>query len=284
ALGLTHALAPPDADLPASLARLPPPGEADHPAPCATTPDEPALIVLTSGSTGRPKGIVHARRTLFSRLRERRDLTGIRPGGVYLSIAATGSVACLSHGFTALSSGGLLLRAEPARRGLPGVLRTVAAHGGATVVHGLPGIIRTLAEAPEGPQAFGRLEYLHAGGAALLASDFLALRTLLPASCRIVANLGCTESQSILYWTVPPGWQPDGPRVPAGRPAPGLQVALLDETGAPVPDGEVGELVVTSRTIALGEWQDGRPVPTPRIAPAPGRPGERVLRTGDVAR
>lgn len=40
----------------------------------------------------------------------------------------------------------------------------------------------------------------------------------------------------------------------AGRPAPGLTVALLDENGVPVPDGEAGEICARGAVVHLGYW------------------------------
>ncbi|MEB3071688.1 AMP-binding protein [[Mycobacterium] vasticus] len=40
----------------------------------------------------------------------------------------------------------------------------------------------------------------------------------------------------------------------AGRPAPGLTVALLDENGVPVRDGETGEICVRGGIVHLGYW------------------------------
>jgi acyl-coenzyme A synthetase/AMP-(fatty) acid ligase/acyl carrier protein len=92
-----------------------------------------------------------------------------------------------------------------------------------------------------------------------------------------------TEAMFCASWFVPRDFADDEARLPAGYPLADQEYALLDESGCPVADGEQGELVLRSRHIACGEWQDGRCV-AGRIAPDPSRPGWRILHTGDLMR
>ncbi|WP_270939385.1 AMP-binding protein, partial [Falsiroseomonas oryzae] len=168
--------------------------------------------------------------------------------------------------------------------GLPGVVRAAEEAGGPTMIQGLPSLVTALLQAPGAAAAFRRVRRCQCAGTQLLASDIQALRAVLPPDCNLRNVYGLTESSGVLSWDVPPDWQPQGPRVPAGLPVPGQRIELVDESGAAVPPGEVGEIVVSGPLVALGEWRDGRLVPSPRIAPAPDRPGERVLHTGDLGR
>jgi acyl-coenzyme A synthetase/AMP-(fatty) acid ligase/acyl carrier protein len=60
-------------------------------------------------------------------------------------------------------------------------------------------------------------------------------------------------------------------------------VTLLDESGQAVADGEIGELVVSSRYIALGYWNDPE-LAAARFGVDPEDPEVRTLRTGDLGR
>ena len=71
--------------------------------------------------------------------------------------------------------------------------------------------------------------------------------------------------------------------MPASYPLPDIDLALLDEAGRPVAEGEPGELVVRSRFTSLGLWQRGAVVPgvlekDPHVA------GLSLYRTGDLLR
>jgi acyl-coenzyme A synthetase/AMP-(fatty) acid ligase/thioesterase domain-containing protein len=282
ALGLAAILAGPGTTPPAGFRGAGEVAEAAEPATWHSDPDAPAIIVPTSGSTGRPKGIVLARRAFALRSHQVAGEFGYGPGSVFLSPAASGSMAGIMHAFSCLFAGGLLVRVDTSRIGLTGALRAAEAAGGATALQGVPAMLCALLAVPGAAAAFAGVRRCQASGATLLATDLQALRAALPASCTLVNVYGLTEAPAILRWDVPDGWRPDGPRVPGGQPLAGVHVAILDEDGQAVPDGEAGELVARGVTMALGEWRDGGLAPSPRIAEAGG--GERIVRTGDIAR
>jgi acyl carrier protein len=72
-------------------------------------------------------------------------------------------------------------------------------------------------------------------------------------------------------------------RMPIGYPIAGNSLTVIDENGAPTPAGEVGELLVRSRYVALGTWTDG-PREATNIQSDPGDQSLRILHTGDLVR
>jgi acyl-CoA synthetase (AMP-forming)/AMP-acid ligase II len=110
------------------------------------------------------------------------------------------------------------------------------------------------------------------------------LRTALP-STRLYLQYGMTETFRSSY--LPPN-EVDRRPGSMGRPMPGADILLLDESGRPVAPGEVGEIVHRGPTVASGYWND--PEATARtFRPNPLRPdgapdAERVVFTGDLAR
>ncbi|GLZ48779.1 hypothetical protein Acsp06_49640 [Actinomycetospora sp. NBRC 106375] len=69
--------------------------------------------------------------------------------------------------------------------------------------------------------------------------------------------------------------------VPIGRACDGEELRVLDETMAPVPPGEIGDLWIGGAGLSPGYWRD------PEKTAAAFRPdpsGERLYRTGDLAR
>ena len=70
---------------------------------------------------------------------------------------------------------------------------------------------------------------------------------------------------------------------PIGEPVEDMEIVLLGETGAPVPEGATGEIAVRSRYLAAGYWR--RPELTAeRFLDDRERPGVRLYRTGDLGR
>ncbi|MFI7019624.1 condensation domain-containing protein, partial [Streptomyces sp. NPDC050164] len=76
--------------------------------------------------------------------------------------------------------------------------------------------------------------------------------------------------------------QPDGASI--GKPVPGSRVYVLDASLRPTPVGVTGELYVAGAQLARG--YTGRPGPTAErlVADPHGAPGERMHRSGDLAR
>jgi thioesterase domain-containing protein/acyl carrier protein len=97
----------------------------------------------------------------------------------------------------------------------------------------------------------------------------------------VIVMFGSTESgffaSSVLTAPMP---RASGP-IPIGTPITGYDVQIEDDLGQPVPDGEIGELVVVSPEPSLGYWH--RPELDQAVFEA--RADDRVhIRTGDRAR
>ena len=73
--------------------------------------------------------------------------------------------------------------------------------------------------------------------------------------------MGSIEAGTVFSWFVRDD-QITSNVVPIGYIMPGRSVALLDEQGHQVADGEVGELFARG-PMAMGAWQSGRRVPGP---------------------
>jgi acyl-CoA synthetase (AMP-forming)/AMP-acid ligase II len=114
--------------------------------------------------------------------------------------------------------------------------------------------------------------------AALPVKHIALLRRLFPAA-RIYSMYGLTECKRCTY--LPPA---DLDRKPesVGIAIPNTELWLVDERGARVGPGVVGELVVRGGTVMKGYWE--KPEATARkLRPGP-VPGETVLHTGDYCR
>ncbi|MET9701341.1 condensation domain-containing protein, partial [Streptomyces sp. NPDC006529] len=102
---------------------------------------------------------------------------------------------------------------------------------------------------------------------------------------RLVNMYGITETTvHVTYQEITAAHVVAGGRLPAGRPLPSYRVLLLDERGAPVPVGVAGEIHVAGGGLARGYLH--RPELTQERFPVNpfGEPGERMYRSGDVAR
>src|SRR5215471_19907178 len=86
----------------------------------------------------------------------------------------------------------------------------------------------------------------------------------------------------MMQWFVDETCRSEDSRVPIGYPLPGNRLALVDESGRTTLPGEIGELIVASPYVSLGQWIDGR-LADESVETA-GRRGWRIFRTGDLVR
>jgi amino acid adenylation domain-containing protein len=245
-------------------------------------PDEPALVHYTSGSTGRPKGVVISSRAALRRALVYIEAWHIGPADRFLSTTQPSSNSGFCANLAALCVGARVLTHALAAEGITSLF-DLARRESLTVLHALPSVARLLFGARGAQAAFSRLRMLNSSGESLVRSDMAAWRELLPPGCHIAHGYASTEAMVVATCFVPPRYAGDEARLPAGFPLADQEYMLLDESGRPVAAGEVGELVLRSRHVACGEWQDGGCVPG-RFAPDPSQPGSRILRTGDLMR
>lgn len=253
---------------------------APHPCPGQALPDvdvdAPAAILYTSGSTGTPKGIVNGQRALLQRVVQQVEAAHVHPDDAFLPLSAPGTIAGTRECLTALLTGARLCLADPGRTGLSG-LRNLIRTKRITILYAVPALFRLLFDGAD-PDDVASLRIVRLGGDRVFWTDFDLLRARAP-GCLMQVGYSSTETTGA-QWFVRPDAPRNGPCVPVGPMLPGLSYRIVDGDGKPVGDGDVGELHIAGRHVALGTWIDGRCEPW---APAPDGIG-RTLATGDLMR
>jgi amino acid adenylation domain-containing protein len=264
--------------------------DADRTAPLLA--DHPAYVIHTSGSTGRPKGVVvtHANVTrLLSATRRLLRLTRRDIWSWCHNYAFDFSVweiwAPLSHGARVV-----IVPADATRS--PADFAALLRRERVTVLSQTPSAFYALAGAGAedgitgGTGAAGRdlaLRLVIFGGEALDAGRLAAWRRRHPGGPSLVNMYGITETTVHVTYAVIGSDEPVGASV-IGRPLPGMRTYLLDQRLSPVPAGVTGEVYVAGPQLARGYL--GRPGLTSErfVADPFGGPGERMYRSGDLAR
>jgi malonyl-CoA/methylmalonyl-CoA synthetase len=241
----------------------------------APGPDEPALMVYTSGTTGRPKGAVHthggveamvdAMVTAWAWTADDRIVLVLPLNHVHGLINVT---------LTALAAGACC--EAPGAFDAPWVWDRFTS-GDVTLFMAVPTIYARLTSAWE--QAEGETQQAWSAGAAglrLMVCGSAALPVSTLDRWReisgqvLLERYGMTELGMVLSNSL-------DRRVPGhvGEPMPGMEVRVVDDDDADVPDGESGELLVRGPQVFAGYW--GRPDATAAAFT------DGWFRTGDVA-
>ncbi|MBV8394248.1 MAG: AMP-binding protein [Alphaproteobacteria bacterium] len=244
-------------------------------------PDAPSFIVYTSGSTGQPKGIVISQRAVLHRATELVNAVHLAPDDQVLSLASPGTIGGVQQIFEVMLTGASLVKLDLQRLGLGQVVRTIAERR-ISMMFSTPAVWRSVARLPEAKAMLASLRCIQSSGDTLLRVDYELIRSVLTQDCHVLSVYGATEAPALLQWfvTSPPA---DEVRVPAGWPLSDVDLAVLDEQDRPVADGDAGELVIRSRFISLGVWQNGKVVPG-ALQQDPDAADLKIHRTGDLVR
>ncbi|WP_052760960.1 acyl-CoA synthetase [Sedimenticola thiotaurini] len=236
---------------------------------------EPALLLYTSGSTGMPKGILHAHRILRGYLASVSlfyELEMNRPGAVLWTPSDWSWVAGI---FNVMLTGwffGQTVVASRARFSAEGSFELMARHG---VTHCFltPTALKRMAaiDDPYGRWPDLAIRSIGTGGEPLPSAVLAWGDKVL--NVPINEFYGLTEVNHLIgncrtLFPVRPGSM--------GKAYPGHVVAIIDQAGDPVADGEMGEIAARDDdpTLFLGYWNQLGRTASMRVG--------RWVRTGDL--
>ncbi|TMR21980.1 amino acid adenylation domain-containing protein [Nonomuraea turkmeniaca] len=245
-------------------------------------PDNLAYIMYTSGSTGMPKGVMVPHRAALNYLWEMGVGWRLGPGDVTLQLAHPSFSASIRDLLGPLLHGAAVEVPTDEQVKSPGYLVERLTGGVTCVLSCLPSLLRAVLGAwPDRATTTLRLALVISEP---FAPDLLALtRRRWGPDVRLVHQYGLTEcAMTSLWWEC--GGEPMGAKVPIGLPIPNVTAHILDDRLHPVRPGEVGELYIGGAGLARGYLNSPARTAEKFLAAPPGVPGERLFRTGDLAR
>jgi len=232
------------------------------------SPNTPAVYMFTSGTAGAPKAAVLTHCNLATNIEQVDEVESITKSDVFYGVLPLFHIFGLNVVVgCALSMGAcvvLVQRFDPAT-----AVETIAERG-VTVVPGAPSMWAAFAQMPElSADAFGGVRMALSGAAKLpeAIADHLNRRFGL----KVYEGYGLTEASPVVTTSVGDEWVPGS----IGKPLPGVNVRLVDESGEDVLVGDTGEVWVSGLNVFSGYLND--PQATSRALTTDG-----WLRTGDI--
>ncbi len=243
-------------------------GEAASPPPVEVRASDAAYVIYTSGSTGKPKGVVIEHRNLVNFALWYADYYGVRAGEGVSKYAGFSFDASISEVFPACVAGAALVVVPAEMRLAP---KELSAYYEAKQVK--------VAFLPtQFGEQFLRMTENHSLRIVTLAGE--KMRAYRPMPWTIVNGYGPTEyTVCTTAFIVDRAWD----NIPIGKPVWNTEILVLDRRGRLCPIGIAGELCVAGKSIARGYL--GKPELTAeKFIAHPTRAGERIYKTGDLAR
>ncbi|HMA31478.1 MAG TPA: benzoate-CoA ligase family protein [Casimicrobiaceae bacterium] len=216
-----------------------------------TTCDDPCFWLYSSGSTGAPKGTVHVQSSMIQTAElYARPVLGIDEHDVVFSAAKLFFAYGLGNGLSfpmAVGATAVLMAERPTPAAVFARLRTHQP----TIFYGVPTLYAAMLAHPEIPPRDAlRLRRCTSAGEAL--PEEIGKRWSAHFGVDILDGIGSTEMLHI-FLSNRPG---DVRYGTTGKPVPGYEVRIVDDQGAPLAQGETGELQIAGPTSAAAYWNN----------------------------
>jgi long-chain acyl-CoA synthetase len=231
-----------------------------------------AALVFTSGSTGRPRGVMVSHANIIANTESIVSYLSLTSGDRIMAVLPFHYCYGASLLHTHLSVGGELVIEN--RFMYPETVLQRLIETGCTGFAGVPSHFQILLRNSSlRTKRFPDLRYVQQAGGYLAPSFIIELKAALPQT-QVFIMYGQTEATARLSFLPPQNLEAKLGSI--GKGIPGVRLRVLNEGGAVVRPGEVGEIVAEGANITRGYWQ------APRETEEVFRNG--ALYTGDLAR
>ena len=252
------------------------------------SPNDLAYVIYTSGSTGRPKGVMISHRSLINRLNWMQHAYPIGAGDVLLQKTPFSFDVSVWELFWWALHGAALCHLMPGGERNPMAIVETVRKRGVSVLHFVPSMLNVFLEYLDGKDekvrtGLASIRRVFASGEALTPSHVRKFNAIVGANtkARLTNLYGPTEATvDVTYYDCPADVVPDV--IPIGQPIHNTQLYVIKD-GVQAAIGEPGELCIGGVGVARG-YVNNAALTRERFTDNPVAPGERIYRTGDIAR
>ena len=240
---------------------------------------DPAYIIYTSGSTGQPKGVLKHHANQLHAVMRRTHSEGINRRD-RIALLPNGTANAIGNIFNALLNGAALLPFDVKKEGVSRLAEWLRAERISICQIASP-LFRSLCAALPDNQMFPELRVLRLRSESVYKPDVELYKKYFLSTCLMANGLSTSETGSISEFHIHQDTEIHGNEVPIGYPLEGMEVFLRDDEAKEVGSNEVGEIVVRSKYLAPGYWNQAD-LTKAKFKADPTDPEKRLYYTGDL--
>lgn len=215
-------------------------------------PNRLTYLHFTSGSTGKPKGVKDCHRNVLHNVLRYTNRLEITPADKISLVHSPNYSACVSSLFIALLNGATLCPLNLRKQGFAALPQWVIQER-ITVFHAIPEVFRKAVDA-RGRDS--QLRIIRLEGDQAKQEDLDLYKRLCPDECILVNGYGMTESGLVSQYFANKATEHHSPTLPVGKPVEDIRIEITDDRGLTLTRGNWGNVVIKSKYLSLGYWED----------------------------
>lgn len=251
--------------------------------PCLPVlPRDTAVLIQTSGSTGKPMSVIQTHRNVLHNVLRITNGLGLRSNDRFALLASLSGGLGIATTWISLLNGATLCPFAIPEKGFAGLASWLVDQR-ITIYTSATSVFRHFIKTINKGDRFPDIRIVRLGSEPVLHSDFKAYLQHFGGTGVFANAFACSEAGNIAQCLLGGDSVFRDDRIPAGELSQGIKVSLLDEVGAEVPMGEVGEIVIQSDYLSPGYWRNDALTAQRFLFNEPGGQGRR-FRSGDLGR
>jgi acyl-coenzyme A synthetase/AMP-(fatty) acid ligase len=237
-------------------------------------------MFYTSGSTATAKSVAQNHRNLLYEICRHTNAFRVCAADRLAFIAPTNVIGGMREIFLALLNGATLCPFAIKEQGLKSFCVWLAEKE-ITICRLIPTLLRNLPTVHHPGVHFPTIRLLYVGGEVVTSRDVALFQQLFSPTALFVHVFGASETGIFRTYYLSAQTATVPAILPVGYALDDTEVWIADDAGQPLGVNEIGEIMVESRYLALGYWQN--PTLTATVfLPSTTNPDRRLYRTGDL--